>query len=89
MVLSCFSQCLDTTIWLATELNSFACGTHFAVDHALSCPKGGLRTSHHNEIRDLTATLLNEVCCQVQVEPELQPVSSPETFSLLTANSQY
>ena len=29
----------------------------------------------YNEIRDLTATLLTEVCSQVAVEPELQPVS--------------
>jgi len=65
-----------------------ACGTRFSVDHALSCPKGGLPTLRHNEIRDLTATLLTEVCHQVQVEPELQPVSSPETFSLSTANTQ-
>jgi len=39
-----------------------ACGTHFSVDHALSCPKGGLPTLRHNEIRDLIATLLTEVC---------------------------
>ena len=30
----------------------------------------------HNEVsRDLTATLLIEVCSQVATEPELQPVS--------------
>jgi len=34
-----------------------ACGTHFSVDYALSCPKGDLPTLRHNEIRDLTATL--------------------------------
>ena len=28
----------------------------------------------HYEIRDLTSTLLTEVCCQVATEPELQPV---------------
>jgi len=42
----------------------------------------------HHEIRDLTATLLTEVCHQVHVKPELQPVNSPETFSLSTANTQ-
>ena len=57
-----------------------ACGTSFTVDHALSCPKGGLPTLRHNEIRDLTATLLTEVCHQVHVEPELQPVSSLKPF---------
>ena len=27
-----------------------------------SCPIGGLPSLHHNEIRDLTANLLTEVC---------------------------
>ena len=64
-----------------------ACGSSFSVDHALSCPKGGLPSIRHNEIRDLTAKLLTEVCSQVATEPELQPVSSEE-FSLSTANTQ-
>ena len=37
--------------------------------------KGGLPSIRHNEIWDLTATLLTEACSQVVVEPELQPVS--------------
>ena len=65
-----------------------ACGTVFSVDHALSCPKGGLPSLRHNEIRDLTAHLLTEVCHQVQVEPVLQPVSDPSSFALSTANTQ-
>ena len=64
-----------------------ACGTSFSVEHALSCPKGGLPSIRHNEIRDLTATLLIEVCSQVVTEPELQPVSQEE-FSLSSANVQ-
>ena len=64
-----------------------ACGTSFSVEHALSCPKGGLPSIRHNEIRDLTATLLTEVCSQVATEPELQPASQ-EDFSLSTANVQ-
>ena len=39
------------------------------------------------EIRDLTATLLTEVCSQVATEAELQPISQKE-FSLSTANVQ-
>ena len=64
-----------------------ACGSSFSVEHALSCPKGGLPSIRHNEIRDLTAKLLSEVCSQIATEPELQPVS-PEEFSLSTANTQ-
>ena len=65
-----------------------ACGNTFSVEHALSCPIGGLPSLRHNEIRDLTANLLTKVCHQVHVEPELQPVSAPESFPLSTANIQ-
>ena len=41
----------------------------------------------HNEIRDLTATLLTEVCNDVCTEPELQPVTDEELIGA-TANSQ-
>ena len=65
-----------------------ACRNNFSIEHALSCPKGGLPSLCCNEIRDLTANLLTEVCHQVQVEPEFQPVSVPESFPLSTANIQ-
>ena len=50
-------------------------GSHFTVEHALSCPKGGYSSIRHNEIRDLTAHLLTEVCHNVAVEPHLQPLT--------------
>ena len=62
-----------------------ACGVSFSVDHVLSCPKGGLPSLRHNEIRDLTATLLIEVCSQVCTEPELH---NPDEFHLSTSNNQ-
>ena len=49
------------------------CGLTFTVDHSLSCPYGGYPTHHHNELRDLTATLLKDVCHNVCREPSLQP----------------
>eukprot|EP00731_Ephydatia_muelleri_P030730 Em0022g244a len=51
-----------------------ACGTHFSIEHVLSCPKGGYPSIRHNEIRDLTAALLLEVCHNVSTEPHLQPM---------------
>ena len=51
------------------------CGTNFTVEHALSCPKGGFPTLRHNEVRDLTANLMTEVCNDVCIEPTLQPVT--------------
>eukprot|EP00731_Ephydatia_muelleri_P023412 Em0015g995a len=64
-----------------------ACGTHFSVEHVLSCPKGGYPSIRHNEIRDLTAALLSEVCHNVSTEPHLQPTTG-EVMSGLSANIQ-
>ena len=63
------------------------CGASFSVEHALSCAKGGFPSIRHNEIRDLTATLLTEVCNDVCIEPELQPVTDEELTGS-TANSR-
>ena len=41
----------------------------------------------NNELRDITADLLQEVCSDVQVEPPLQPLSG-EHLSLRTANRE-
>ena len=64
-----------------------ACGTIFTVEHALSCPKGAFPTIRHNEIRDLTANLLTEVCHDVLVEPDLQPITR-EALSGAMSNTQ-
>ena len=48
------------------------------VDHALSCSRGGLPTLRHNELRDLTASLLSEVCTNLAIEPPLQELSGDE-----------
>ena len=57
---------------------SCACGANFTVEHALSCPRGGFPSIRHNEIRDITANLLSEVCNDVQVEPDLQELTTEE-----------
>jgi len=51
------------------------CGTSFSVDHVMVCRHGGLTFIWHNELRDLTAGLLQEVCHDVQVEPSLLPLT--------------
>ena len=64
-----------------------ACGSNFSVDHAMSCTKGGFPSIRHNEIRDLTATLLTEVCQDVCIEPGLQLISN-EVLTDATTNTQ-
>ena len=62
-------------------------GTQFSVEHVLSCPKGGFPWIRYNEIRDLTANLLSEVCNDDCIEPHLQPITG-EHLSGATANLQ-
>ena len=47
------------------------CVWYFNVDYSLSWPCGGFPLIRHNEIRDITADLLSEVCHSVGIEPTL------------------
>ena len=51
------------------------CGAPFSIDHSLTCHYGGLITQRHNDIRDLSAALLQDVCPNVTREPSLQPLN--------------
>ena len=44
-------------------------------------PQRGFPSIRHDEIRDLTAQLLSEVCSDVKVEPDLQPVLEGVSFT--------
>ena len=48
------------------------CGHPFSVEHALTCKSGGFPAIRHNEVRDITASWLSEVCLGVTIEPHLQ-----------------
>ena len=74
--------------WQPSNLPSnCVCGAHFSVEHALSCAKGGFPTLRHNEVRDIAAKLLSEVCTEVRIEPRLQPLSG-EQIHLASANRE-
>ena len=73
-------------VWVETiKVTNALCGCNFSVEHAFSCPSGALSSIRHDDIRDLTARLLTEVCPNVAVEPELQPLMG-ETLSYRTSN---
>ena len=63
-----------------------SCGEKNSLDHALICKKGGFVSMRHNQIRDLEANLMSEVCKDVQREPPLLPLSG-ETFDLRSVNT--
>ena len=75
--------------WTPRDLPSTCdCGKQFSVQHALSCAKGGFTIVRHNEIRDVTASLLTDVCHDVCVEPDLQPVVGTVQLSGTSAIAQ-
>ena len=52
-----------------------SCRQPFTVEHALTCKTGGFPAVRHNEVRDITATLLTEVCHGVTTEPHAPATS--------------
>ena len=49
--------------WCPPYLTDFClCSERFTIDHSLSCPTGGFPTIRHNELRDVFASILSDVC---------------------------
>ncbi len=55
-----------------------ACGKQNNTDHSLICKLGGFVIMRHNKVRDVEASLMREVCKDVQVEPLLLPANEEE-----------
>jgi len=51
----------------------------------MNCPTSGFPTIQHIELHKFTASLLSEVCHNVSVEPQPQPLTGG-TFPLTLAN---
>ena len=74
--------------WRPSNLPSHCiCGHQFTVEHSLICSRGGFPSIRHNELRDITAGFLTEVCHNVGTEPPLQRLSG-EQLRLRTANRE-
>ena len=59
--------------WILIRLpTNCECLTKFNINHDLSCKKIGFISLPHNHLRNITTTLLKEVCKDIQVEPKLQ-----------------
>ena len=64
------------------------CGDSFNLQHALSCPKGGLVITRHNELRNLTAEILGKVCKNVVIQPLLIPLTEEEVLKSSNTSNQ-
>ena len=63
-------------------------GDSFNLQHAVSCPKGGLVITIHNELRNLTAEILREVCKNVVIELLLTSMTGEELPKSSNTSSQ-
>ena len=63
------------------------CGESFSLSHSLQCNKGGYNQMRHNEIRDTFASVMKEVCYDVEIEPKLQPLEG-ESFVHKTTTTE-
>ena len=76
----CDAVCLRYGWNLSNIPRSCNCGIPFSIDHAMICHMGGIPTIRHNEICDMTANLLTEICHNVATEPLLQPLTAQRTL---------
>ena len=53
----------------------------------MSCKKCGFVSIRHNDLRDLTAIILSEVCKDTEIEPKLLPLSGEELHGRTTKRS--
>ena len=62
--------------WTPKYLPSICpCGKIFDVEYALSCMRGRFVRRRHNDVRDMFAYLLKDVCYDVQVKPQLETLT--------------
>ena len=71
--------------WTLTKLPAYCeCGEKLDLQHALLCKKWEFVSLQYNFVRNITSSLLSEVCKDVRVEPQLQLLTG-ETFAPSTA----
>lgn len=72
--------------WQLKNLRSHrVCGSAYSTDHAMTYSHGGLTIARHNDLCNITANWLSEVCRNVEREAPLLPLTG-ENIVLLYAN---
>jgi hypothetical protein len=64
-----------------------ACGKPYSLDHSQTCPKGGFIALRHDEPKNLFGRLASRVFRDVEIEPNLDPLSGEE-LKYKSANRQ-
>jgi len=67
--------CLRHDFTMSSLPSHCVCGKDFTLSHALSYPYNAFQIIQHNEVRNLNACLMMEVCHDVQVGPHIHSLS--------------
>ena len=74
--------------WEIANLPTFSpCGSKFDIQHGMSFKKGGFLSIRHNDLRDLAARILSEVCKDTEIESKLLPLSGENLHGRTTNRS--
>ena len=66
---------------------SCLCRSKFDIQHSMSCRKGDFLYIKHNDLRDLTANMISEVCKDTKIKSKLTPLSGEELQGRTSNNS--
>ena len=66
---------------------SCLCGYKFDIQLNMSYKKASFIYKRHNNLRNLTANMMSEVCKDTEVEPKLTPLSGEELHSRTSSSS--
>ena len=77
-------------MWLENQESTnilSSCGSKFDILHSMSRKKGRFVYIPHNDLRDLTASMLSEMCKNTETEPKLTPLSGEQLQGRTSNNS--
>ena len=66
---------------------SSPCGSKFDIQDSMSCKKCGFIYKQHNDLLDLSANMMSEVCKGTEIEPKLTSLSGEELQGRTSNNS--
>ena len=66
---------------------SCPCGSKFDIQHSMSCRKGDFLYIRHNDLRNLTANMMSEVCKDTKIKYKLTPLPGEELQGRTLNNS--
>ena len=72
-------------VWKIANLPTFcSCGSKFDIQHSINSKKGGFVSIRHNDLCDLTARIVSEVCKDTEIGPNILPLSEEELHGRTT-----